>query len=82
MACHKTYELFVLIYEVLLMFKLFWVFSLKAIEKPIGSSEVDLTPNDDGEVIRLVIPLLTSERRKVFFLGMAWLFYFDVGGCM
>lgn len=47
-------------------------FSLKAIEKAIVSSDVGLTPNNDGEVIRLTIPQLTSERRKVspFFLRM------------
>ncbi|GAB4840818.1 hypothetical protein Ancab_021579 [Ancistrocladus abbreviatus] len=38
--------------------------SLKAIEKAIVSSELGLTPNNDGEVIRLSIPQLTSERRK------------------
>ena len=40
-------------------------FSLKVIEKAIVSSDVGLTPNNDGEVIRLSIPQLTSERRKV-----------------
>ncbi|KAF3772136.1 Ribosome-recycling factor [Nymphaea thermarum] len=39
--------------------------SLKVIEKAIVSSDLDLTPNNDGEVIRLTIPPLTSERRKV-----------------
>ncbi|KAK6940819.1 Ribosome recycling factor domain [Dillenia turbinata] len=38
--------------------------SLKAIEKAIVSSDLRLTPNNDGEVIRLSIPQLTSERRK------------------
>ncbi|XP_044484410.1 ribosome-recycling factor, chloroplastic-like [Mangifera indica] len=38
--------------------------SLKAIEKAIVSSDVGLTPNNDGEVIRLTLPQLTSERRK------------------
>lgn len=37
---------------------------LKAIEKAIVSSDIGLTPNNDGEVIRLSIPQLTSERRK------------------
>lgn len=40
--------------------------SLKGIEKAIVSSDVGLTPNNDGEVIRLTIPQLTSERRKEF----------------
>ncbi|KAJ0052267.1 hypothetical protein Pint_03323 [Pistacia integerrima] len=39
-------------------------FSLKAIEKAIVSSDVGLTPNNDGEVIRLTLPQLTSDRRK------------------
>ncbi|KAK8952613.1 hypothetical protein KSP40_PGU020054 [Platanthera guangdongensis] len=38
--------------------------SLKAIEKAIVSSSVGLTPNNDGETIRLSIPQLTSDRRK------------------
>ncbi|MQM10187.1 hypothetical protein Taro_043076 [Colocasia esculenta] len=38
--------------------------SLKAIEKAIVNSDLGLTPNNDGEVIRLNIPQLTSERRK------------------
>ncbi|XP_020092069.1 ribosome-recycling factor, chloroplastic isoform X1 [Ananas comosus] len=37
---------------------------LKAIEKAIVNSDIGLTPNNDGEVIRLSIPQLTSERRK------------------
>ncbi|PON55264.1 Ribosome recycling factor [Parasponia andersonii] len=38
--------------------------SLKAIEKAIVSSDLGMTPNNDGEVIRLTLPQLTSERRK------------------
>ncbi|KAI3449639.1 hypothetical protein Pfo_006304 [Paulownia fortunei] len=38
--------------------------SLKAIEKAIVGSDLGLTPNNDGEVIRLTLPQLTSERRK------------------
>ncbi|KAJ6791411.1 ribosome-recycling factor, chloroplastic [Iris pallida] len=38
--------------------------SLKVIEKAIVSSNLGLTPNNDGEVIRLTVPQLTSERRK------------------
>lgn len=38
--------------------------SLKVIEKAIVSSDLGMTPNNDGEVIRLTIPQLTSERRK------------------
>jgi ribosome recycling factor len=38
--------------------------SIKAIEKSILESDVGLTPNNDGNVIRLSIPELTEERRK------------------
>ena len=37
---------------------------LKAIEKAILSSNIGLTPTNDGTVIRLNIPPLTEERRK------------------
>ena len=38
--------------------------SLKAIEKAIQSSELGITPQNDGKVIRLAFPQLTEERRK------------------
>jgi ribosome recycling factor len=38
--------------------------SIRAIEKAIMESEVGLTPNSDGAVIRLAIPELTEERRR------------------
>ncbi|HEX5146116.1 MAG TPA: ribosome recycling factor [Conexibacter sp.] len=38
--------------------------SIKAIEKSILESDVGLTPNNDGNLIRLAIPELTEERRK------------------
>ncbi len=38
--------------------------SLGLIEKSISMSDVGLTPNNDGSVIRLNIPPLTSDRRK------------------
>jgi ribosome recycling factor len=38
--------------------------TLKAIEKAIAQSDLKLTPNNDGKVIRLNIPPLTQERRK------------------
>ena len=38
--------------------------SISAIEKSILESDVGLTPNNDGNVIRLQIPELTEERRK------------------
>ena len=37
---------------------------LGAIEKPITKSDLGLTPNNDGQQIRLVIPSLTEERRR------------------
>ena len=36
----------------------------KAIERAILTSDLGLTPNNDGHVIRLQIPQLTEERRK------------------
>ena len=38
--------------------------SLKAIERGIVESDVGLTPNNDGQLIRLVLPEMTQERRK------------------
>lgn len=38
--------------------------SLKSIEKAIVNSDLGMTPNNDGEVIRLALPQLTSDRRK------------------
>ena len=35
-----------------------------AIEKAIAKSDLGLTPNNDGQQIRLVIPALTEERRR------------------
>lgn len=40
--------------------------SLNLIEKAISLSDIGLTPNNDGQIIRLNIPQLTSERRKEF----------------
>ena len=37
---------------------------IKEIEKAIMASDVGIAPNNDGSVIRLVIPELTEERRK------------------
>ncbi|MFC1552137.1 ribosome recycling factor [Candidatus Latescibacterota bacterium] len=37
---------------------------LAEIEKAIQSSDLGLTPQNDGSIIRLVIPQLTEERRK------------------
>ena len=38
--------------------------SIKAIEKAIMESDVGLTPNNDGKLIRLAIPELNEERRR------------------
>ncbi len=38
--------------------------SLKDVEKAILQSDLGLTPNNDGQIIRLSIPPLTGERRK------------------
>lgn len=38
--------------------------TIKAIEKAILASELGLTPNNDGKVIRLNIPPLTEDRRR------------------
>ncbi len=38
--------------------------SLKAIEKAILASDVGITPQNDGKMLRLVFPQLTEERRK------------------
>jgi ribosome recycling factor len=40
--------------------------SMAAIEKAIGNADLGLTPSNDGQVIRLVFPALTEERRKSF----------------
>lgn len=37
---------------------------LKEIEKEISKSDIGITPNNDGKVIRLTFPELTEERRK------------------
>lgn len=38
--------------------------SMAQIEKAISMSDLGLTPNNDGQIIRLNIPPLTAERRK------------------
>ena len=37
---------------------------IKAIEKAIMTSDLGITPSNDGTVIRLIFPELTEERRK------------------
>lgn len=38
--------------------------SISAIEKSINASDLGITPNNDGNVIRLAFPQLTEDRRK------------------
>jgi ribosome recycling factor len=38
--------------------------SIRAIEKAIQESDLNLTPSNDGKIVRLPIPQLTEERRK------------------
>ena len=38
--------------------------SLKAIEQAIHKSDLGLTPNSDGSIIRITLPVLTEDRRK------------------
>ncbi len=38
--------------------------NLVDIEKAINESNLNLTPNNDGEIIRLTLPQLTEERRQ------------------
>ena len=40
------------------------VSTVKSIEKAILASDVGITPQNDGKVLRLVFPQLTEERRK------------------
>lgn len=47
-----------------LLIKPFDSSSLKDIERAIQTSELGLTPNNDGKTIRLSLPILTEERRK------------------
>jgi ribosome recycling factor len=47
-----------------LMIKPFDPSTLKAVEKSILASDLGLTPNNDGKVIRLNLPPLNEERRR------------------
>lgn len=47
-----------------LMIKPFDAASIKDIERAIQSSELGITPMNDGKVIRLNLPPLTEERRR------------------
>ena len=47
-----------------LLIRPFDITTLKAIERSIQSSDLGLTPNNDGKAIRLNLPPLTEERRR------------------
>ena len=47
-----------------LMIRPFDSSTLKIIERTIIASDLGLTPNSDGKVIRLNLPILTEERRR------------------
>jgi ribosome recycling factor len=47
-----------------LLVKPFDASTLKEIERAILASDLGLTPNNDGKVIRLNLPVLTEERRR------------------
>ena len=38
--------------------------TLKEIEKAIRSSSLGMTPNNDGKIIRLIVPTMSGENRK------------------
>ncbi|HEX6888646.1 MAG TPA: ribosome recycling factor [Candidatus Nanopelagicales bacterium] len=40
--------------------------SMHAIEKAIRDSDLGVNPVDDGQIIRVVLPVLTEERRKEY----------------
>lgn len=48
----------------MLMIRPFDAHSLKDIERAITASDLGITPNNDGKVIRLVFPRLSEERRS------------------
>lgn len=85
MARHNTCEVFVLLYEVLLMFKLFCLVSLKVTEKAIGSSELHLTPNNDGESDSTRHSPIDIRKKKgilfgdgmAFLLQCGWMYVID-----
>eukprot|EP00959_Pyramimonas_sp_CCMP1952_P238013 4973948-Pyramimonas_sp.AAC.2 len=38
--------------------------AIKDIERAIMQSDIGINPSNDGNVIRLIVPALTTERRK------------------
>lgn len=53
-----------------LVVQVFDMGAMAEVEKAIQSSDLGLTPNNDGKVIRLNIPALTQERRKEMAKGV------------
>ena len=47
----------------MLVFQPYDMTVLKAVEKAIFASDIGITPNNDGKVIRLIFPPLNEERR-------------------
>jgi ribosome recycling factor len=47
-----------------LLIKPFDKSTLKAVERAILASDLGLTPNNDGQAVRLNLPVLTEERRR------------------
>lgn len=43
---------------------------ISEVEKSINKAEIGLTPQSDGEVVRLPVPALTEERRKELVKGV------------
>jgi len=43
---------------------------IREVEKSINKAEIGLTPQNDGEVVRLPVPTLTEERRKELVKGV------------
>ena len=66
MACYKGVQLASISVPEprTLMIKPFDKTTLRAIEKSIMASDLGLTPNNDGQVIRLNLPPLNEERRR------------------
>ena len=48
----------------MLMVKPYDKSTIKDVEKAIVEADLGLTPNNDGSIIRIVIPALTEERRR------------------
>ena len=40
--------------------------AVSSVEKAIQKSDLGLTPNTEGNIIRLILPELTEQRRKEF----------------